>query len=910
MLDFERDLEKLLAEVSHYQPESVGERGQISVHDAELPSRNGQLHSTLRNQGFQLIDDLYFLTRTPKSFDKALRTGMRPVEANPETGYVLNRERVDTDTGERVDVTSELIADLDSGGSRIVVGSGGSGKSSICLAVVSQWLEGGHGTVLYRRSGKSTFDATARLSDRIRIADGQVLVVVEDAPRQEATAVYDVVSSFRSDPSVSFLFDARKNEYDSFDSTERGTSLTGERRDIHYKELDPYFVPPIDREECERFLNHAENHLGVTFEIDSEDLHERIIRTSTTNQLLTLTYHLLGEENEREPLKDDVIDKYETIKLPDRRGPQKELALTDDELRRHAGMLIALLITADGVELRSEYLYALRESLSNSPSFLEINSLLVDGFDEWLVDIGTEGSKLHGLHEVWGALYLQRALTEFEKQRAPSQGIHVNKHKHKHLHQQFVNCLKAVVTVHQDEEFRKELSEYWGDAEFLETQITEDSVDTVLRCLFRLGDRISELSALFDPEFEVTEQCEIAPKNIDGIGTDTRAILLSSLGWMHSRDGNLNQARDRFEEARDIWKELGTPKGFADSIRHIGYTYVLNGEYTAARKYYEQSLQIYNNYDIKSGQARAFRSLGGLARRQANHQEALTNYQKAKNIAQNEYKERDLASARGIIFHDQGRYQEARNQYEKALQISRQVGDRIGEGYQLNNIARVARHSDPDTAEHRSKQALKIFNETGNEVGAAQALNNLAKISLIREDTEAAEDRARRALARAEHVDKREEARSKHTLGRVYLVSGRLAAASDEFEATIESFESLNDSWSMARSRLYLGHVYEQQNKLEQAIDRYETAVETFSRCNAERKMLKCYWRLIVAHTKLGDPARARDYCREAGKLIQQSNKSLEQEFKWFKEARRRIQEPDKSFGSESSWFESKYRKL
>lgn len=887
IIDFERDLERLLAEVSAYEPQAIDTTHQPIAIESPLPTRGGRLHPTLRSQGFQLIDDLYLLTRTPKSFADALRTGMRPVEAKSDIGYVLDREHEDEEAGERVNVTTELLAELDTGASRIVVGSGGSGKSAICLSVVRDWLETDRGPVLYRRSGQPTFEDTARLRDRIRTTDGHVLVVVEDAMRAEAADVYDVIDAFRDDSSVSFLLDARKNEYESADPVDRETSVAGARRDVHYRQIEPVYVPPLDQRECERFIRHAERYFDVPIEIDAETLYDRVTTSGTTNQLLTLTYHLLGAADGRNPLQDDVIDKYETIDTPDPNGHHAALATVDDELRRHGGMLIAMLVAIDEFPPQQEYVYALREILPSSPSFLDINRLLTDGFDTWLVDIRSDDWHIQGMHEVWAVRYLRYAVTAQQRpggqQRTPRLGKQVQ------IHRRFVNCLEAVLTVHRDEGFRQELGEFWGRQKTVDERVADATLETILRNVFRLGERYEGLTPLFEPVADGKSRGSLEPTELDDISSRTAARLLAMLGRMHSLRGNTAQARDRFRDARDMWYEDGNPGGYADNIRWIGRTYRLEGEYEAARDRFRKALRIYREYDIDEGRADAIEALGTVARLRANHEDALAYFERAQEISKTTWRKKSLTTVRGIVYHDQGRYEEAHGLYEEALELSREIGDRIGEGYALNNIGRVARHWDLATAEHRSKQAFTIFDEIGHEVGAAQALNNLAKAALVRDRIETASDYAHRAFARSDGVDTREAARSRHTMARVHLQAGRLAEARTEFQAAMATFEQLDDNWSEARSRLYLGQVYDRQDEVERAIECFETAAETFAECDAEAKVLKCYRQLVTVHADRENPDQAREYCIKAGELIAQSEQSFEEDYEWFKRQMRNL---------------------
>ena len=91
----------------------------------------------------------------------------------------------------------------------------------------------------------------------------------------------------------------------------------------------------------------------------------------------------------------------------------------------------------------------------------------------------------------------------------------------------------------------------------------------------------------------------------------------------------------------------------------------------------------------------------------------------------------DLADllARGHAAHDTGLYKEALNFYNQALVISREVGDRAGEGTALNNIGAVYRSQGQyDQALEYYKQALVIFREVGDRAGEGTTLNNIGAV--------------------------------------------------------------------------------------------------------------------------------------------------------------------------------------
>src|SRR5262249_48423545 len=129
----------------------------------------------------------------------------------------------------------------------------------------------------------------------------------------------------------------------------------------------------------------------------------------------------------------------------------------------------------------------------------------------------------------------------------------------------------------------------------------------------------------------------------------------------------------------------------------------------------------------------------------------------------------------------------ALDDYQQALPIYRQVGDRAGEAATLNNIGGVYdQRGDSENALHHYQQALPIRRQVGDRAGEATTLNNIAMVYYRRGDGENALHRYQQALPIARQVgDRAGEAVTRYNIAIQLRAGGRLPEAVAELEIVV-----------------------------------------------------------------------------------------------------------------------------
>ena len=123
---------------------------------------------------------------------------------------------------------------------------------------------------------------------------------------------------------------------------------------------------------------------------------------------------------------------------------------------------------------------------------------------------------------------------------------------------------------------------------------------------------------------------------------------------------------------------------------------------------------------------------GDEAQQKGWYREALNYYQQALIITRDigdRAGEGTTLTSIGAVYHAQGLYDQALEKHRQALIIIRDIGDRAGEGTTLNNIGAVYHMQGLyDQALESYQQALIIHRDVGDRVGESSTLNNIGLV--------------------------------------------------------------------------------------------------------------------------------------------------------------------------------------
>jgi predicted ATPase/class 3 adenylate cyclase len=187
------------------------------------------------------------------------------------------------------------------------------------------------------------------------------------------------------------------------------------------------------------------------------------------------------------------------------------------------------------------------------------------------------------------------------------------------------------------------------------------------------------------------------------------AFALAALGAVAGATNKENeQARIYSEKGLAIFREIENLLGVIVSLANLGRLAVRQGDYDAARRWLDELLTLENQIG-KRGESiiSNLHVLGELALRKGDYNQAFIYYERGlstiQKTGQSSWASKWILANLGYISLQQGDILLARNFFKESIEVSKQVGSKIGLVYALEGLASLA------TGEGQFKQAVQIF---------------------------------------------------------------------------------------------------------------------------------------------------------------------------------------------------------
>jgi tetratricopeptide (TPR) repeat protein len=220
----------------------------------------------------------------------------------------------------------------------------------------------------------------------------------------------------------------------------------------------------------------------------------------------------------------------------------------------------------------------------------------------------------------------------------------------------------------------------------------------------------------------------------------------------------------------------------------------------------------------------------------------------------------------GLTYYYLGQMERAIEYHERALAISKDIGDRRGEGTNLGNIGNA--YSDLGQVERAIEyyeRALAISKDIGDRRGEGTNLGNIGNAYSALGRVERAIEYYEQALAISQEIGgRRDEGHHLGNIGAAYLALGQLERAIEFCERALAISKDIGDRRSEGNHLGNIGNAYNVLGQVERAIEYYEQALAISKDTGDRRKEGNWLGNIGTACYALGQVERAIEYYEQA----------------------------------------------
>jgi tetratricopeptide (TPR) repeat protein len=216
-------------------------------------------------------------------------------------------------------------------------------------------------------------------------------------------------------------------------------------------------------------------------------------------------------------------------------------------------------------------------------------------------------------------------------------------------------------------------------------------------------------------------------------------------------DRSLADAIAVHQVALQAAQRLGDLPGQGYSLRMLGNGHLLLGEFDEARARYEHAREVYRQLGDNRNQAHVHLGLGVISNRQDRHLDALHEVERALTLfraAGHRVSEATALNNLGCSHRHLGDHETALTYCQQALGLQQELGYRRGEAEAWDSVGLAYQHLGRNAEAVTSyRQALALFQDLGHRYSEADTWVNLGDAHHASGDTGAAQNAWQCALA-------------------------------------------------------------------------------------------------------------------------------------------------------------------
>jgi CHAT domain-containing protein/Tfp pilus assembly protein PilF len=355
----------------------------------------------------------------------------------------------------------------------------------------------------------------------------------------------------------------------------------------------------------------------------------------------------------------------------------------------------------------------------------------------------------------------------------------------------------------------------------------------------------------------------------------TEAKHLLQKGSQQYRQAQFKEALAQFQQALEIYQQIGDKAGKAEALNHMGEVYNQLSQDNEALKVLQQALAIRQQLNDRSNEGTVLVNLAAIYLNAGQYPTALKFFQQALDL----YREIDdhtgEASTRtgiGLIYYSLGQYFKALEIHQQALALYRELGARGEEGGTLLNMGLVYTSlGQYSKALKVYQQALTIAREMDNRPFERMSLLNMGLVYTSLRQYSKALEVYQQALAIGVPAG---EARIIRGIGFVYYNLGQYPKALELYQQALGIEREEGDSVGEWFTLTNIGDLLKEQNSPELAIVFYKQSINLIKAIRKELQVLpkeqqQSYTETVAdTYRRLADLLLKQDRILEAQRVL------------------------------------------
>lgn len=217
-----------------------------------------------------------------------------------------------------------------------------------------------------------------------------------------------------------------------------------------------------------------------------------------------------------------------------------------------------------------------------------------------------------------------------------------------------------------------------------------------------------------------------------------RAQALQQQCWANRNLGQLDEARDAGTKAQAIFEENHYARGQARSLTCVGAVLSDKGDLDSAKQMYEEALGLVQRIGARLDIAGALNNIGNVLANEGKLQESTAKYQQAVAVATEIDDKPDQIKAQinlGVNLMILGEFRNAQKALRSSAEIARAIGDQQVAAESLINLATVSLYvGELPQADSDSREALGIARSLGLRADIANSLAVVGDVESAKDD--------------------------------------------------------------------------------------------------------------------------------------------------------------------------------